>query len=368
MNDFMREAVWLARLGKGKTAPNPCVGAVIVLDNQVVARGWHTACGRAHAEVEAIRDAREKEIDLTRATLVVTLEPCNHQGKTPPCTKAILDARIPSVVIGAKDPNPDVSGGGIDYLRQNGVQVRTMDPDGICADLIADFRHWKNARTPYIYLKQAATLDGKIATRNGDSKWITGDLARSKVHELRSKVGAVLIGGNTFRADDPGLDCRRTGFCAAQPLAVVVTSKLPEMDSHFQLLSRRAGETIFWTNEELADGERADALRALGCRVWGLPASGPGIDLAHGFVRLRTELGVYYCLCEGGGRLAMSLLQAGLGNELWFFQAMRVLGDEQGKNCFSGENRQLMSETNNFRLAECRRLGNDLLLQLYPES
>lgn len=362
----MREAADLARLGKGHTAPNPCVGAVIIRAGRVVARGWHRALGQPHAEIEAIKDAREKGMDLARCTLAVTLEPCNHYGKTPPCTEAILKNKIPRVVIGVPDPNPDVAGGGMHFLQENGVRVELCDPDGICADLIADFRHWAREETPYTYLKLAATLDGKIASSTGDSKWITGTAAREEVHDLRSRVDAVIVGGNTFRNDNPGLDCRLPGFSGNQPLAVLVTSDLPENKEDYKLLCKRPDKTLFWTGKKQAGSEKAENLRSLGCRVWDLSAPDGTIDLQGGLKRLRSELGMHYCLCEGGGRLAMSLVRENLIGEIWYFQSTRVLGDESGKSAFSGESRPEMKFADRFRLARLSRIDEDICLQLFP--
>ncbi|MFP4657178.1 MAG: bifunctional diaminohydroxyphosphoribosylaminopyrimidine deaminase/5-amino-6-(5-phosphoribosylamino)uracil reductase RibD [Desulfonatronovibrionaceae bacterium] len=365
MIEFMREAVDLARLGKGYTAPNPCVGAVLILDNRVVARGWHTACGRPHAEVEAIRDAREKGINPGRCSMAVTLEPCNHQGKTPPCTQAILDSGISRVVIGTPDPNPDVAGGGMRFLQENGVKTELLDPDGICADLIADFRHWREKDTPYIYLKLAATLDGKIATSSGDSKWITCQRSREMVHDLRSRVGAVMVGGNTFRCDNPGLDCRLPGSGQEQPLAVVVTRNLPTPGEGFGLLSKRPEQTMFWTTSDGACSEEANRLISLGCRVWGLSSRSARIDLKTGLKRLRSELDLHYCLCEGGSKLAMSLVRSGLAQELWYFQAPCILGDTRGKAAFSGEDRPDMQTADRLRVSQLFRIDRDIFMRLF---
>jgi diaminohydroxyphosphoribosylaminopyrimidine deaminase/5-amino-6-(5-phosphoribosylamino)uracil reductase len=366
MIEFMREAADLARLGKGYTAPNPCVGAVVIRSGRVVARGWHRAFGQPHAEIEAIKDAREKGINLAGCTLAVTLEPCNHYGKTPPCTEAILKNKIPRVVIGVPDPNPEVSGGGMQFLRKNGVQIELCDPDGICADLIADFKHWTREETPYTYLKLAATLDGKIASSTGDSKWITGKAAREEVHELRSRVGAVIVGGNTFRNDNPGLDCRLPGFTGKQPLAVVVTSNLPREKDNFKLLSQRPEQTIFWTDKEQAVSGKAENLRSLGCRVWDLSGPDGTIDFESGLKRLRSELGMHYCLCEGGGRLAMSLVRKNIIREIWYFQSTQILGDESGKCSFSGQARPEMKSADRFRLGRLSRIDQDIFMQLFP--
>ncbi|MBT8762692.1 bifunctional diaminohydroxyphosphoribosylaminopyrimidine deaminase/5-amino-6-(5-phosphoribosylamino)uracil reductase RibD [Desulfohalobiaceae bacterium Ax17] len=389
-DQIMLQAAYLAKQGKGKTAPNPCVGAVIVKDGQIVARGWHKAYGQAHAEVEAITEARNKGVDLKNTSLFVTLEPCNHYGKTPPCTRAILEAGIKKVFVGARDPNPHVQGGGIEFLRANGVRVEAGILEEECRDLIADFIAWTQEKRPYSYLKIASTLDGKIATYNGHSKWITSHKAREEVHRLRSQVGAVIVGGNTFYADNPKLTCRLEGDELAQPLAVIVTSRLPETDDSFYLLSERAAQTVFWTTEEKASSSQAERLRSLGCQVWGLPLEAEkqgsweagklergedtekqnvesqrrGFDLRSGFDRLFQEYKIYYTLCEGGGRLALSLLEQDLVDELCLFLAPKILGDNAATSSFSGRKVESMDEAINFRLTDLSRIGPDIFLRL----
>lgn len=195
-NGFMDLAIDLAERGRGRTAPNPCVGAVLTRGGAAVAQGWHTACGQPHAEVEALHDAAAKGVDPRQCTLYVTLEPCNHQGRTPPCTRAILEAGVPEVVVGCADPNPAVAGGGADFLRGRGVTVRMGVRERRCRDLIADFLIWQTTSRPYSILKLATTLDGKIATRDGKAAWISGEASRREVHRLRTWCQAVIVGGS----------------------------------------------------------------------------------------------------------------------------------------------------------------------------
>jgi len=392
---FMREAISLARQGKGKTAPNPCVGAVIVKDNKIVARGWHRAYGQPHAEVEAITDARRKSLNLKECSLFVTLEPCNHHGKTPPCTRAILEAGIKKVFVGISDPNPNVQGGGIKYLQSRGVEVKTGILKQECEDLIADFVLWMLKKRAYSYLKIASTLDGKIATRTGHSRWITSQKAREEVHFLRSLVGAVIVGGNTFYSDNPRLTCRPQGatkpnLCdKKQPVAVIITSRLPVSKEHFYLLQNRPEQTIFWTTREKASSAQAEKLRNLGCQVWGLPLEDEkmgrwevgklgrgedkkklnvepqrrGLDLRVGNERLFQEYKIYYTLCEGGGALALSLLEQELVDELHLFLAPKILGDQNGIARLCGRRVESMDEAINLRLTELSQVGPDILLR-----
>jgi len=199
----MARAVELAGRGFGSTAPNPCVGAVLVKGGRIVAEGWHAVYGGPHAEINCLADARAKGVSPADCVLYVTLEPCNHYGKTPPCAQAVYEAGIRSVVVGARDPNPDVAGGGIAFLRERGVHVETGVLAKQCFNLIADFIIWKTTPLPYLYLKLATTIDGRIATRTGDSAFVSNAASRLEVHRLRSKVGAVMVGAGTLCADNP---------------------------------------------------------------------------------------------------------------------------------------------------------------------
>ncbi|WP_243359669.1 bifunctional diaminohydroxyphosphoribosylaminopyrimidine deaminase/5-amino-6-(5-phosphoribosylamino)uracil reductase RibD [Fundidesulfovibrio terrae] len=365
----MARALDLARRGKGATAPNPCVGAVLVRDGQVVAEGWHQRCGEAHAEVNCLADAASKSVDTSSCTLYVTLEPCNHHGKTPPCTLAVLAAGIKKVVVGCADPNPRVEGGGATFLRSKGVDVTVGVLERECLDMIADFRVWQFTPRTYNILKMAATLDGRIASRTGHAAWVSGPESRAAVHELRARVDAVIVGGATLRQDNPQLTVRlEGGYGGKQPLAVVVTSLLPEPSAPLALLARRPDQTIFWTDALNSASVRAEALRDLGVRVWELPASGESLDLAAGFAKLRSEAGCFTTLCEGGGRLALSLVKQGVMDEFLYFLAPKVIGDAMAVPVFSGDCVESMEQAVRLRLAGVRPSGQDLLLTYMPKD
>lgn len=399
---FMREAARIAEYGRGVTAPNPTVGALLVRNNEIVACGWHQQCGGAHAEVNALADARAKGINPADCTLVVTLEPCNHYGKTPPCSKAILEAGIRHVVIGAPDTTPKAAGGAR-FLAEHGVHVESGIAEDVCRALIRDFLHWQTSNLPYVTLKLASTIDGRIATRTGHSRWITGKKARQRVHSLRAVSHAVLIGGNTFRTDNPLLTCRdaRTvperiipwdasdnalsGACACfspgapvsaaildqqpllpQPRAVVFTSTLPDPNDSFCLLQERSHDTVFLTSPKAAHEDRAKALRAAGVTV--LEAE----NLEHGLEQLRTTLSCYRILCEGGGRLGLALLEQGLVNEFELHMAPKIVGDNMATPLFSGRTPERMEETFNLALQKIGKLDEDIVLlfqqDLSPKS
>ncbi|MBQ4615326.1 MAG: bifunctional diaminohydroxyphosphoribosylaminopyrimidine deaminase/5-amino-6-(5-phosphoribosylamino)uracil reductase RibD [Mailhella sp.] len=344
---FMRRAIELAERGRWRTAPNPTVGAVLVRDGEIVAEGWHQVCGQAHAEVNCLRDAAEKGVDTSACTLYVTLEPCNHFGKTPPCSHAVFNAGIRRVVIGMPDPNAKAAGGA-EFLRENGVEVVMGVLEAECRDLIADFLVWQGTRRPYVILKMASTLDGRISTKAGRGQKISNDASHAEVHRLREKVGlaggAVLVGGNTFALDDPRLTAR-TDTAERQPLAAVLTSRLPSENS-CALLRERAEQSVFFTTAAQAASPAAAQIRARGARVYGVDAAGTSglLDIAQALEMLRTEENCLYVFCEGGGRTALSLLEAGLADEFLLHMAPAIIGDEEATPLFSGRHAESMED------------------------
>ena len=374
----MLQAAALAGKARWQTYPNPCVGAVLVKDGAVAASGWHKGAGLPHAEAEALEDAKAKGVDPADCTLVVTLEPCRHSGKTPPCTEAILKAGIRHVVVGALDPDPEASGGAA-LLRSRGVNVETGVAEQECLDSIDDFIIWQTTGLPYTLLKLASTLDGRIATRTGHSKWITSPETRFRVHELRAHMQAVIVGGNTFYHDDPKLTCRLEGATPEQqPLAVVVTSRLPEAGLSLHLLKERPEQTMFWTTVAAAASPKAEALRRRGVRVIGLPSRarlnvrGHGmraeLDLAEGLTYLRQELHCRYVLCEGGGRLGISLLDKGLAREFHLHMAPKVVGDNEATPLFDGRAPAQIDESLQLRITSAAPSGSDIALILRPAT
>ena len=347
---FMRRAIELAERGRWRTAPNPTVGAVLVRDGEIVAEGWHQVCGQAHAEVNCLRDAAEKGIDPAGCTLYVTLEPCNHFGKTPPCSHAVLNAGIKRVFIGLPDMNAKAAGGA-EFLRQNGVEVVSGLLEDECRELVADFITWQTTRRPYVILKMASTLDGRISTKAGRSQKISNDASHAEVHRLREMVGiargAVLVGGNTLALDDPRLTAR-TPTAQRQPLAAVITSRLPS-ESSSELVRERAADSVFFTSAAQAASPAAQALRAKGARVYGIDRAENGLaatplDMAQVLEILRNEENCLYVFCEGGGRTALSLLDAGLVDEFHLHMAPLILGDDEATPLFSGRHTESMED------------------------
>lgn len=367
----MAEAIRLAKKGRFKTCPNPTVGAVLIRDNEIVARGWHKGFGLAHAEVDCLNDALARGVDTRGATMVVTLEPCRHHGKTPPCTDALIDAGISRLVYGADDPNPEARGGA-HILADAGIEVIGHVLEQDCRDLIADFVIWQTTDRPYIILKLASTLDGRIATRTGHSRWISDEESRKAVHRLRAGIalahGASLIGGGTFRADDPELSSRDSELHPErQPLACIITSRLPKADADFKLLKQRPQETIFFASPAAAASTTAEALRKRGCRVIAIGRSiHGGPDYTAMFNTLREELGCPYVLCEGGGQLALSLLEAGFVDEFHLYLAPLILGDNDAKPLFDGRAPLSLDEALEMRICTVEADARDICLVLRP--
>lgn len=316
--EYMRLALDLAGRGLGWTSPNPMVGAVIVKDGRVIGQGWHARYGDLHAERSALKNCTESPAG---ATLYVTLEPCCHHGRQPPCTEAILEAGIRRVVVGSEDPNPLVAGKGIDILRQAGVIVETGVLREECDVLNRVFFHYIQTGRPYVVLKYAMTLDGKIATRTGASRWITGEAARRRVHEDRHRYSAILAGAGTVLADDPLLTCRMEG--GKNPLRIICDTHLRTPLTSQIVCTAREVPTILAAGTAAA--ERAAAYEAAGCRVWLLPERNAHVDLDALMERLGSEK-IDSVLLEGGGTLNWSALEQGLVQRVQAYIAPKLFG------------------------------------------
>ncbi len=363
---YMRHAVTIAKDTRYTAYPNPVVGAVLVKDNCIVAQGWHKQYGGPHAEIECLQDAKAKNIGTSNCTLVVTLEPCHHHGKTPPCTAAIVEAGIKHVVIGIRDPNPKAAGG-LEFLQSQGIEVTLGIEEELCRDLVADFLVRQDGVRPYVMLKMASTIDGRIATRSGHSQWISCDKSRKKLQTLRANIalcgGVIIIGGGTFRSDNPRLTVHDAAEDMPQPLACVVTSRLPEANIDNYLLKHRPEQTIFFTSPAAAASPRAKALEQLGVRVWTEnPSSAlkPLPSLKALLERLRSELDCNYALCEGGGKLALSFLEQGLIDEFHLHLNPSVLGDNEAYPIFTGRSPLNMDEALRLRITHYDLCDQDM--------
>ena len=385
---YMRRAIGLAKNGVGRVDPNPLVGAVIVKDGEVTGEGYHARYGELHAERNAFASLNNKE-DAKGATIYVTLEPCCHHGKTPPCTEAIIEHGIAKVVIGSRDPNPKVAGGGVKALREAGIEVVEDFLKEECDRLNPVFFHYIMNKTPYVVMKYAMTADGKIATVSGDSQWITNEDSRARVQEMRNRYAGIMCGIGTVIADDPMLNCRIEG--GRSPVRIVCDTSLRiPLESK---IVKSAGEyrTIVACGEG-ADVEKEKALVKEGVEVWRMsphpstssgtghegagtghggtgtgepvaePVEAPAVDLSSLMKRLGVE-GIASVMIEGGGVLNESALKAGIVNEINVFVGAKIFGGKDALTPLSGEGVKAVSESFCLELAEVEVFGDDVLMR-----
>lgn len=363
---FMKRAIELAKQGSGWTAPNPLVGAVVVKNGRVIGEGYHRKYGELHAERNALAACSE---DPAGATLYVTLEPCCHYGKTPPCTEIIIEKKIAKVVIGSRDPNPKVAGKGARILREHGIEVVEDYMREACDALNPVFFHYITTKTPYVVLKFAMTLDGKIATRTGASKWITGEAARNHVHQLRGRYAGILAGIGTVLADDPMLNCRIDG--AHQPLRIILDSQLRIPMGSRLVRSAKEYPLLIVCNESTRDREegtsRIQKLEEAGAKVWTLPEKNGHPDLNVLMQRLGEEK-IDSVLIEGGGTVNEAALKAHIVHHVYAYIAPKIFGGEDAKTPVEGPGIRLPQECANLRLAKITVLLNDMLLEYDVEG
>jgi diaminohydroxyphosphoribosylaminopyrimidine deaminase/5-amino-6-(5-phosphoribosylamino)uracil reductase len=356
---WMSHAVALARRGEGRTRPNPPVGAVVVRQGRLLGQGWHRQAGLPHAEVEAIRACKES---LTGATIYVTLEPCCTHGRTPPCTELLMRSGIARVVVGCADPNPSHASRGFRLLRQAGITVTIGVCEDVCRQLIEPFAmRWRCGR-PFVTLKLAMTLDGRIADRCGRSQWLTGPEARQAVQALRRRADAIMVGAGTVLADDPALRCRLPG---APDVWRVVIDGAGRTPATAQLLTDRWADTTVMITTKQAKAAMQQRWARQGAQVWVLPAGARGRIAPSRILRRLAEEGVLHVLCEGGGQLAGALIKAGLVDEYQLFYAPAILGDHRGISGVSGADFRLATLPK-LQIEAVSRVGVDLLVRARP--
>ncbi len=358
---YMKQALMLAAQGLGRTSPNPVVGAVIVADGSIVGQGWHQAAGTPHAEVHALAQAGR----LARnATLYVTLEPCCHHGRTGPCTDAIIAAGVKRVVVAMTDPNPLVRGKGIQKLRQHGLEVL----EGVCAAEAAQlnevFIKWIATGLPFGVLKTAITLDGKIATYTGHSKWITSERSREYVHGLRNMYDAILVGIGTVLADDPSLTTRLPGG-GKNPIRVIVDSK-GRIPLEAKLLCDCEAPVIIAVGPE-APAAKLAALQAKGAEVLKLPlVAGRGVSLRHLFVEL-GQRNITSILVEGGAEVNASVLAENVVDKVHWFIAPKIIGGKTAPGPVGGLGLSDMAQATVLEDMQVKNIGKDILLTAYMQ-
>ena len=352
--DSMRRAIALARRGIPWASPNPLVGAVIVKEDRVIGEGWHARCGALHAERAALENCTENPAGTT---IYVTLEPCCHHGRQPPCTDALIAAGISRVVIGSRDPNPKVAGGGVSRLREAGIAVIEDFLREECDALNPIFFHYITTRQPYVALKYAMTADGKLAAYTGASQWITGDAARAHVHRLRSRYRAILVGIGTVLADDPRLNCRLDN--GRDPIRVICDSRLQiPPDCRICRTAHRQTTLVACCT---ADPEKRAALEALGIEVLVLPGADGRVDLSA----LLAELGkreIDSVLVEGGSEIHGAFLSRHLAQRLYVYIGALALGGRTAKSPVGGQGAPAPADGIVLSAPDVTRFGSDLLL------
>ncbi len=348
---YMRRAIALAERARGNTVTNPLVGAVVVRDNEIIGEGYHHYYGGDHAEVDAIKNACGS---VSGATMYVSLEPCSHVGKTPPCAEALIEAGIGTVYTAMVDPNPKVAGQGMKMLQEAGIEVNV----GVCEQearrLNEAYIKYITTGMPFVIVKIAQTLDGKISDLHGYSKWITSDESRHRVHELRSQVDAVMVGGNTVRIDNPLLTSHGVGN--RNPLRIVL-SRLGDLKSSLRIFAEnRDGLTVLIT------GNGSSTLSA---RIWEVSTNGAGYLPLSDVLRRCAGEKISSLLVEGGHQLFTSLIAEGLVDKYIFVVAPRLLGS--GTSAFEESEARDLKDSINLKTAEVVQVGGDIWMEAYPQ-
>jgi len=354
---YMQRALELAVKGVGRTNPNPLVGAVIVKNDKIIAEGYHEAFGGPHAEINALKNATES---VKGATMYVTLEPCSHYGKTPPCTEAIIESGITEVVVAAADPNPLVAGRGIKRLEDSGIAVWTGLLEDEAKELNKIFIKFISTGNPFVIMKTAMTIDGKIACKSGKSKWISNEKSRQHVHNLRNRLSGIMVGIGTVLKDDPSLTCRRGEF-SRQPIRIIVDSSLKIPLDAKVLTDERPEETIIATTEKL-DNQKAESIKSLGAKILYVPSKDGRVDL----IKLMELLGkeqIDSILLEGGGELNYSALKAGIVDKVMTFIAPKILGGKDAPTPVEGEGAMDMSQQIELENIKIQMFGDDVMIE-----
>ncbi|MGY0400733.1 bifunctional diaminohydroxyphosphoribosylaminopyrimidine deaminase/5-amino-6-(5-phosphoribosylamino)uracil reductase RibD [Carnobacterium jeotgali] len=351
-------ALDLARKGKGWTTPNPLVGAVIVKGGRVIGQGYHQKYGQPHAEVNAIASAKE---DVTGATLYVTLEPCSHFGKTPPCSDLLIDKNIKRVVVGTLDPNPLVAGKGIERLRSNGIEVVTGVLEEESQKLNEIFIKYIVTKEPFVVMKNAMSLDGKIATVTGESQWISGESSRKQVHSLRHELAGIMVGIETIIKDDPQLTSRTLN--SRNPIRIVVDSQLRIPIASKVLTQQDKAKTIVATTRR-ANKEKLDTLKQMDIEVLVTKEKGGRVDLKE-LMKLLGAKGIDSILLEGGANLNFSALEEGIVDKIQSYIAPKIIGGKEAKTAVEGAG--VHSLKNAFQIDRMTpvMVGEDLFVEGY---
>lgn len=359
-NYYMGRAIELSKKAVGFVNPNPLVGAVIVKDNKIIGEGYHEYFGGPHAEVNAFANATE---DVSGATMYVTLEPCAHYGKTPPCADAIIKNKISKVVIGMVDPNPKVSGLGIEILRSNGIEVTTGIMDKEIKKINEIFIKYITRKQPFCIMKTAMTLDGKIATANGDSMWISNEKSRAYVHEIRHMASGIMVGIGTVLKDDPELTTRREGVISKNPIRIIIDSTVKVPLEAKVLNCNEKTKTIIVTTE-LADKNKIEAIKEKGAEVIITQSINSRVDLKY-LMRILGEMGIDSILLEGGSILNYAALEAGVVDKVITFISPKIFGGASSKTPVGGKGVEYVKDSIVLTDTEISRFNEDIMIESY---
>ena len=355
----MRMALTLASRARGRTSPNPLVGAVVVKEGRVVGKGYHRKAGTPHAEVHALADAGN---EACGADLYLNLEPCSHYGRTPPCADAIIAHKLKRVFVGMGDPNPLVNGRGLEKLRAAGISVQSDILEDECRKLNEIFITYMTAKRPFVFLKSAAGLDGRIAAETGDSKWISNEKSRHYVHQIRDRVDGILVGIGTVSQDNPSLTTRLPNGRGKDPARIIVDSRLSISPSAQVFTLDSKAPTIVATTED-APSEKIKTLEALGAQVIVVPSRNQ-VDLCL----LMQELAkreITSVLIEGGSRINTAALESGIVDKVLFFYAPRLIGGSKAPLLFGGKGVSSVKDAIELYDIRTRRFGDDVMVEGY---
>ena len=360
LETYMKIAIAQAKKARGRVSPNPLVGAVVVKKGEIVGLGYHRRAGSPHAEINALVNAGKK---ARNADLFVTLEPCCHYGRTPPCVDSIIESKIKNVIIGMADPNPIVAGKGIARLRRAGIGVQTGVLEEECKKLNEVFRKYITRKTPFVILKVASTLDGNIATRTGDSRGITGRKSLRLVHQLRDQVDAIMVGIGTVKADNPLLTTRLEGKKGKDPVRIIIDGSL-SISPRAKVFNRgsEAGVIIATTNR--APLKKKEHLEKMGVRVITVASKDGGVDLKR-LMRTLGKLEITSILLEGGTRLITSALNEKIVDKIFFFYAPKILGGRSAHGITAGAGVDRIKQALKVQDLKVRKSGDDVLVEGY---
>lgn len=359
--EYMREALRLAKMGVGHTSPNPMVGAVVVKDNTIIGRGYHHRAGGPHAEVFALNEAGE---EAQGATLYVTLEPCSHYGKTPPCADKVIRSGIKEVYVGTVDPNPLVHGGGIEKLQAAGIKVTRSSLEAECRQLNEAFNYFITHTRPFVTAKSAMSLDGKIATYTGDSQWITAEESRAFGHRLRAENDAILVGITTILTDNPRLNCRvpASDNEPHQPHCVILDS-LGQTPVNAHLFEEENRRVLIFVSPKCTEARR-HALQNAGAEVVEVPASGEYLDI-HAVMDELGKQKFLSVLIEGGGTVLASCIKARVVQKVWTFIGDYLIGGKNAVPALGGEGAELLSTASRVEFRSVELHDNNIYIESY---